>query len=243
VFDHVTIRATGRSASERFYDSVLRPLGVDRTYRTRRFSEWQDFSLAGADEENAPTRGLHVAFAAPSREHVDEFWRAGAEAGYADGGQPPGPMPEHGRDAYGALLIDPDGNRVEAVNHADLRRGGIVDHLRLGVADIGAAKRFYGTIATPAGLHLSDDTPEQVRFAGSSGALSLVSGEPTENLHIAFETDDDAAVQRFHEGATGAGYASNGPPGERTRYHPGYYAAYVRDPDGNNIEVVNHNRD
>jgi catechol 2,3-dioxygenase-like lactoylglutathione lyase family enzyme len=53
---------------------------------------------------------------------------------------------------------------------------------------------------------------------------------------------DDDAVRRFHGDAIAAGYRSNGEPGERPRYHAGYYAAYVLDPDGNNIEVVNHHR-
>jgi catechol 2,3-dioxygenase-like lactoylglutathione lyase family enzyme len=81
-----------------------------------------------------------------------------------------------------------------------------------------------------------------VRFAGASGSFSLVRGTPTENLHLAFPTDEDADVRGFHEAATDAGYRSNGPPGERPRYHPGYYAGYVLDPDGNNVEVVNHHR-
>ena len=59
---------------------------------------------------------------------------------------------------------------------------------------------------------------------------------------MAFPTDDDGDVRRFHEAATAAGYRNNGPPGERPRYHPGYYAAYVLDPDGNSVEVVNHHR-
>ena len=71
---------------------------------------------------------------------------------------------------------------------------------------------------------------------------SLSAPNKPEHLHLAFPTDDDAVVQRFHQAATDAGYRSNGPPGERPRYHPGYYAAYVLDPDGNNIEVVNHHR-
>ena len=49
-------------------------------------------------------------------------------------------------------------------------------------------------------------------------------------------------MRRFHEAAVQAGYESRGAPGERPRYHPGYYAAYVLDPDGNNVEVVNHHR-
>jgi catechol 2,3-dioxygenase-like lactoylglutathione lyase family enzyme len=241
VFDHVTIRVTDRIASERFYDTVLTPLGIDRTYRTATFSEWQDFLLTARDRAHPPTRRLHIAFAAPSREQVDEFWRAGTEGGYADDGQP-GPRPEYRDDYYGAFLLDPDGNSAEAVHHSAVRRGGIIDHLWIRVADVAAAKRFYETIAPQAGLRVGDDTPDRVQFAGSSGSFSLVRGAPTENVHLAFATDDDTDVQRFHHTATDAGYRSNGEPGERPRYHPGYYAAYVLDPDGNNVEVVNHHR-
>jgi catechol 2,3-dioxygenase-like lactoylglutathione lyase family enzyme len=97
-------------------------------------------------------------------------------------------------------------------------------------------------------LTLREGTGDRVQFAGerapkagAHGAFSVVSGPPTENLHMAFPTDDDRDVKRFHA-ATEAGYVSIGASGERPRYHPGYYAAYVRDPDGNNIEVVNHHR-
>jgi catechol 2,3-dioxygenase-like lactoylglutathione lyase family enzyme len=241
MFDHVTIRVTDRLASERFFDTVLTPLGVDRTYRTPTFSEWRDFLLAERDDAQPSTRRLHIAFVAPSREQVDDFWREGTEAGYADDGRP-GPRPQYRADYYGAFLLDPDGNSVEAVHHGALRRDGIVDHLWIRVADVAAAKSFYETIAPHAGLSLRDDTPERVEFAGSSGSFSLVRGTRTENLHMAFPTADDADVQRFHQAATDAGYRDNGAPGERSRYHPGYYSAYLLDPDGNNIEVVNHHR-
>jgi hypothetical protein len=59
---------------------------------------------------------------------------------------------------------------------------------------------------------------------------------------MAFPSEDDGDVQRFHEAATDVGYPDNGSPGERPQYHPGYYSAYALDPDGNNIEVVNHHR-
>jgi catechol 2,3-dioxygenase-like lactoylglutathione lyase family enzyme len=241
MFDHVTIRVTDRDASERFYDTVLAPLGIDRTYRTGTFSEWEEFHLTAVDGATPATRRLHVAFAAPTQERVDEFWRAGVEAGYSDDGRP-GPRPEYRSDYYGAFLLDPDGNSAEAVHHDGLRRGGVVDHLWIRVADVAAAKRFYGTIAPHAGLRLVEETADRVRFAGSTGSFTLVRGTPTENLHLAFPSDDDADVEGFHQAATGAGYRSNGPPGERPRYHPGYYAAYVLDPDGNNVEVVNHHR-
>src|ERR687895_1847051 len=241
MFDHVTIRVSEREASERFYTTALAELGIDRTYRTRTFSEWDDFSLTGADEANPVTRRLHVGFVSPSREQVDAFWRVGTEAGYADDG-PPGPRPEYRGDYYGGFLLDPDGNSAEAVHHGAMRRGGVVDHLWIRVVDVGAAKRFYETIAPCAGLRLELDTPERAQFIGESGSFSMVLGEPTENVHMAFPTDDDGDVRRFHEAATGAGYQSKGAPGERPRYHPGYYAAYVLDPDGNNVEVVNHHR-
>jgi catechol 2,3-dioxygenase-like lactoylglutathione lyase family enzyme len=241
VFDHVTIRVSDRGASERFYDTVLARLGVERTYRTGTFSEWRDFSLTGADDADPPTRRLHVGFAAPSREQVDEFWRTGTAAGYADEG-PPGPRPQYREDYYGAFLLDPDGNSAEAVHHGSLRRGGIVDHLWIRVSDVPAAKRFYETIAPQAGLRLTADTPDRASFGAASGSFSLVAGAPTEHLHMAFPTDDDADVQRFHQAAVDAGYRSDGPPGERPRYHAGYYAAYVLDPDGNSVEVVNHHR-
>ena len=110
------------------------------------------------------------------------------------------------------------------------------------MADVAAARAFYETIAPHAGLRLQDDTPERAQFAGTTGSFSLVAGTPTENVHLAFPTHDDAAVHQFHQAATEAGYRSIGEPGERPRYHPGYYAAYVLDPDGNNVEVVNHHR-
>jgi catechol 2,3-dioxygenase-like lactoylglutathione lyase family enzyme len=242
MFDHVTIRVTDRGASERFYETVLSELAIDETYRTRTFTEWDDFSLTGADGANPVTRLLHVGFVAPSREHVEAFWRAGTEAGYADDGRP-GPRPEYGGDYYGAFLLDPDGNSAEAVHYEDLRRGGIVDHVWIRVADVAASKRFYDAIAPHAGLRLEQDRPGRVQYAGESGSFSFLSGTSTENVHIAFPTGDDGEVRRFHEAATVAGYRSKGAPGERPQYHPGYYAAYVLDPDGNNIEVVNHHRE
>ena len=85
MFDHVTIRASDRGASERFYALVLRTLGIEQTHSGDQFAEWGDFSLA----QGPPvTRGLHVAFGAPTREHVHAFWQAGVEAGYRDDGEP-----------------------------------------------------------------------------------------------------------------------------------------------------------
>jgi catechol 2,3-dioxygenase-like lactoylglutathione lyase family enzyme len=240
MFDHVTIRVGDREASERFYGTVLEPLGLTPT-RVELFTEWDDFSIAPVSDEHPVTRGLHVAIGAPSRERVDAFWRAGVDAGYRDDGAP-GPRPQYAEDYYGGFLLDPDGNSAEAVHMADTRPG-TIDHLWIRVADVAAAKRFYATIAPYAGLRLGTEVAgERVQFRGEGSSLSLVAGPPTEHVHLAFGARENATVDAFHRAATAAGYRDNGGPGERPIYHPGYYGAFVLDPDGNNVEVVCHNR-
>jgi catechol 2,3-dioxygenase-like lactoylglutathione lyase family enzyme len=242
VFDHVTIRTSDREASERFYETVLRALGIEQTHRGEHFAEWDAFSLAAADEEHPATRRLHIGFTAPSRQHVDEFWRAGTAAGYRDDGAP-GPRTQYSDDYYGAFLLDPDSNSAEAVHHESLRESGAIDHLWIRVADVDATTRFYETVGPAAGFRVGSELGDRTLFACVSGSFSVVAGgEPTENVHLAFAANDNETVDRFHRDATAAGYRDNGPPGERSVYHPGYYGAYVLDPDGNNVEVVNHNR-
>ena len=230
MFDHVTIRVSDRAASARFYDLLLGTLGVGRTSVDEQFPEWSDFSVAAASPERPVTRGLHLGFVASSRALVDAVWEAGTAAGYRDDGRP-GPRPQYRDDYYGAFLLDPDGNSVEAVHHGDLRVGGVVDHLWIRVADLAAARRFYETIAPHAGLRPIEAVPERATFAGRSGSFSLVLGPSTEHLHVAFPSDEDAVVDAFHAAAVAAGYPDEGSPGERTVYHPGSYAAFVRDPD------------
>jgi catechol 2,3-dioxygenase-like lactoylglutathione lyase family enzyme len=239
VFDHVTIRAGDREASERFYETVLPMVALTPPHRGEEFTEWGDFSLAQSGPDRPPTHGLHVAFGAPTRRHVDAFWRAGVEAGYRDDGAP-GPrvyMPDY----YGAFLLDPDGNSAEAVHHGALRLDGAVDHLWIRVADVSTAQAFYETVAAAAGFYLIGVRADAAQFAGMRGSFSVVAGPPSEHVHLAFPATADAVVDAFHRAATAAGYPDNGPPAERP-YHTGYYAAYVLDPDGNNVEVVSHNR-
>jgi catechol 2,3-dioxygenase-like lactoylglutathione lyase family enzyme len=243
VFDHVTIRVSDRVASERFYDLVLATIGIEKTHSDENLgAEWDDFSLAPATDENPPTRRLHIAFAAPSREHVDEFWRTGVDAGYPEDGAP-GLRPQYRHDYYGGFLLDPDGNSAEAV-HMSLGREGI-DHLWIRVADLDASRRFYELVAEHAGYYLRglNEDPHRVQFSSDGGSFSVVAGDyVTEPFHMAFPADDNATVDAFHRAALEAGYRDHGAPGERPIYHEGYYGAYVLDPDGNNIELVNHNR-
>jgi len=93
-------------------------------------------------------------------------------------------------------------------------------------------------------LRLAHDTPDRVQFSGPDISFSLVRDERplTEHVHLAFAADTDATVRAFHAAALAAGYEDHGIPGERTVYHSGYYGAFVLDPDGHNVEVVNHNR-
>jgi catechol 2,3-dioxygenase-like lactoylglutathione lyase family enzyme len=240
MWDHVTLRATDLDASARFYDTVLRTLGVERTWTADWLVEWDAFSLSPANTEKPATRGLHIGFSARTREHVDAFWQAGVDAGYRDDGEP-GLRPEYGSDYYGGFLLDPDGNSAEAVHHDDIADSDFIDHLWIRVADVSAAKAFYATIAPFTGAPLFNEPEGRAHFAGR-GSFSVVDGTPTENLHMAFPAADRAGVEAFHRTAVAAGYTDNGAPGERPEYHPGYYGAFVLDPDGNNVEAVFHDR-
>ena len=239
MFDHVQIRVSDREASERFYDTVLSVLGKPR-FSGEDHTEWKDDFDIGWD--GPPTRRLHVGFFAPTHELVDAFHRAGVDAGYQSDGEP-GPRPEYTPDYYGAFLLDPDGNSIEAVYLDSEREPGQIDHLWLRTRDVAAATAFYATIAPVVGLEVRTHSPDHVQLTGAGLSFSFVTGEsPTEHVHLAFPAPDNATVDAFHATATGAGYRDNGEPGERPVYHPGYYGAFVLDPDGHNVEAVNHNR-
>lgn len=117
----------------------------------------------------------------------------------------------------------------------ELHLGRTVDHVHLRVRDLEWSRRFYQAALGALGRALRTGD-------GSFSCDELwvsADGTPTENLHLAFQAEDEAAVRRFHAAAVAAGGRDNGAPGERA-YHPGYYAAYVLDPDGNNVEAVYH---
>jgi len=123
-----------------------------------------------------------------------------------------------------------------------LHRGRLIDHIQLVVRDIKASERFYTAVLSVLGIPVvtSDDgyfwaDELFVSTADSPAAL----GELTGRHHFAFQAKDRATVDAFYEEALANGGRANGAPGER-EYHPGYYAAFVLDPDGNNIEAVYH---
>lgn len=107
--------------------------------------------------------------------------------------------------------------------------GRLIDHVHLR-----AAKRFYRAVFAVLGIPLEE---AEDHIAGDE--FWLDAGETASFVHLAFQASDRATVDRFYEAALAAGGRDNGRPGERD-YHPGYYGAFVLDPDGNNIEAVHH---
>jgi catechol 2,3-dioxygenase-like lactoylglutathione lyase family enzyme len=236
VFDHVTIRVADFAESRRFYDEALGLPTHDGNY-----TEWGDFGIAPAERPADVTRRLHVGFGVEERDAVDAWWLRMTEAGYESDGEP-GPRPEYTESYYGAFVLDPDGNSVEAVHHRRSRTGEI-DHVWLRTRDVEAVKLFYATVAPAVGIELMRDGPDRVRWSDGAGSFTFVEGDPaSHNVHLAFGVADQTAVERFHELAIAAGCRDNGAPGERPQYHPGYFAAYVIDPDGHNVEAVFHDR-
>lgn len=113
--------------------------------------------------------------------------------------------------------------------------GRVVDHVHLRVRDLESSRRFY-----QAGLGaLGRELRTGEGYFSCDELWVSADGPPTSGLHLAFQAEDEEAVRRFHAAVVAAGGRDNGAPCERS-YHPGYYAAYVLDPDGNNVEAVYH---
>jgi catechol 2,3-dioxygenase-like lactoylglutathione lyase family enzyme len=126
----------------------------------------------------------------------------------------------------------------------ELHRGRLIDHVQLVVKDLAASRRFYAAVFEVLGIPIGGENAEAGFFWADEVFVASVnspaaSGVPTGRGHIAFQAGDRGVVDRFHAAAVAAGGKDNGAPGPRP-YHPGYYAAFVLDPDGNNIEVVHH---
>ena len=124
----------------------------------------------------------------------------------------------------------------------DFYRGRLIDHVHLVVRDLEASRRFYesvlGVIGVPV-VSVGDDFFWADELCVSTASSLAAQGERTGRVHLAFQADSRDKVHAAHRAGLEHGRGDNGSPGERS-YHPGYFAAFLLDPDGNNIEVVFH---
>ncbi|MEF7613256.1 VOC family protein [Aquincola sp. MAHUQ-54] len=116
-------------------------------------------------------------------------------------------------------------------------RGRLIDHIHLRVADVDSSQRFYRAVFAALGHPGLLEAGDGYFFADEL-YVDRADG-PVSHVHLAFQAPDRQTVDAFHRAALAAGGRDNGGPGER-HYHPGYYGAFVLDPDGNNIEAVFH---
>ena len=125
----------------------------------------------------------------------------------------------------------------------ELHRGRLIDHIQLVVRDLAAARRFYTGIFESLNIPIGgtgDDYFWADELFVSTAESKAAQGRLTGRHHLAFQAESRSMVDAFYKAALASGGKDNGPPSERTQYHPGYYAAFVLDPDGNNIEAVYH---
>lgn len=115
-----------------------------------------------------------------------------------------------------------------------------LDHVAFDVADLAASRRFYAAALAPWGAREVEADGAFGYGAEGSEDVWIAHGVPGPPLHLALTTATRAIVDAFHAAAVDAGGRDNGAPGLRAHYHPEYYAAYVLDPDGNNVEAVHH---
>jgi catechol 2,3-dioxygenase-like lactoylglutathione lyase family enzyme len=124
----------------------------------------------------------------------------------------------------------------------EIHRGRMLDHIQLVVRDIAPSRRFYTAIMKTLGIPpgpAGEDYFSYDEMWVSTPSSESAQGQATGRNHIAFAASSREVVDAFYKAALAAGGRDNGKPGERM-YHPGYYAAFVLDPDGNNIEAVYH---
>ncbi len=120
----------------------------------------------------------------------------------------------------------------------EIHLGRLIDHVHLRVGDFDRSRSFYRALLRSLGRDLTREGPGFF----SVDELFVTPADPesgTSRIHLAFQAPDRETVDRCHAAALAAGARDNGSPGERP-YHPGYYGAYLLDPDGNNVEIVNH---
>jgi catechol 2,3-dioxygenase-like lactoylglutathione lyase family enzyme len=117
----------------------------------------------------------------------------------------------------------------------------MIDHVKVGVSDVEKAKEYYAKALAPLGYSIHFEAPGMAYFADTAGLdFGVGATDFPGSTHVGFTVADADAVRAFYEAALAAGGVDNGAPGLRPEYGPGYYAAYVLDPDGNNIEAKCH---
>ena len=117
----------------------------------------------------------------------------------------------------------------------------LIDHLALRVRDVRRSRTFYEQALEPFGVKVVESSHGPGFAIEGGGDFWIGEGEPpAAPVHVAFAAADRATVDKFHRAAVEAGGRDNGAPGLRPHYHAGYYAAFVIDPDGNNVEAVFH---
>jgi catechol 2,3-dioxygenase-like lactoylglutathione lyase family enzyme len=121
----------------------------------------------------------------------------------------------------------------------------VIDHLTIGVRDLERSRRFYRAALEPLGFEERgpwSDERREIAFGAEGADDFAISPEYPAGgqVHVAFAADSRSAVDAFHAAALRAGATDNGAPGERPEYAPGYYGAFVLDPDGHNVEAVCH---
>jgi catechol 2,3-dioxygenase-like lactoylglutathione lyase family enzyme len=125
---------------------------------------------------------------------------------------------------------------------SEIHRGRLIDHIQLVVRDLAASRRFYEAVLAALDIPLGGEAEDYFwadELFISAADSKAAQGHLTGRHHLAFQARDEAMVQAFHSAGLAAGGRDNGQPGLRA-YHPGYYAAFLIDPDGNNIEAVYH---
>ena len=125
----------------------------------------------------------------------------------------------------------------------ELHRGRLIDHVQLVVKDLAASRRFYEAVLESLGVPVEGGEADffwMDELVISSADSPAAQGKLTGRVHLAFQAQDQATVGKAHAAGLESGGKDNGAPGERKQYHPGYYAGFLLDPDGNNIEIVFH---
>ncbi|MDJ0945398.1 MAG: VOC family protein [Kiloniellales bacterium] len=261
MFTHFTLGTNDRPRAEAFYAAVTPPLGLKLVKSVEAFFAY------GVEEQAPPllvinppfdslpatwSNGFHIALLARDAAAVQAFHAAALAAGGHDEGAP-GLRPAYAADYYAAYVRDPDGNKLQAVHYRNGRKAGpcgeVVSHITLGSNDLERSRGFYQGLLSVLGVQRlsAEETPgEDLAFGLPGTRLPIVfiqkpfDGRPAtwgNGAHVSFDAPSHAAVRAFHEAALALGGSDEGAPGLRPRYHAAYYAAYVRDPDGNKLQA------